>query len=111
MPQGTVNRKAIGKDDFQGMVAGATMTQELAVGELDRFEIVTQLAHCQWTVRGTTGRIADDAITVDLAVERFDSPEENERPETRRVLKLDGTWSGRMGAIGGMTVDQSARRR
>ena len=91
-------------------VAGDKMTQEIAVGELDRFEVVTQLAHRRWTVRGTTGGIADDAILVDLAVERIDSLEEKEMPQTRRVLKLDGTSSGRMGAIGGMTIDQSARR-
>jgi hypothetical protein len=96
---------------FKLSVDGDKMTQEIAVGELDSFEVVTQLAHRRWTVRGTTGRIADDAISVDLAVERIDSPEEYEKPETRRVLKLDGTSSGAMGAIGGMMIDQSVRRR
>jgi hypothetical protein len=87
------------------------ITQEIAVGELDCFEVVTQFDHRRWMVRGTTGRIKDDAIPVDLTVQCFVSPESNETATTQRNLKLDGTWSGNMGAIGGIMIDQSARRR
>jgi hypothetical protein len=87
------------------------MTQEIAVGELDHFEVVTQFDQRRWTVQGTTGRIADDAIPVDLVVRCFVSPRIQETHTTQRNLKLDGTWSGNMGAIGGFMIDQSARRR
>ena len=70
---------------------GDKMTQEIAVGELDSFEVVTQLARRRWTVWGTTGRIADGAIPVDLTVQRFDGPENNETATTPRNLKLDET--------------------
>ncbi len=86
-------------------------TQEIAVAESDRFEVMTQFDNRRWTVRGTTGRIADDALPVDLTVQCFVSPTCNETSITPRNLKLDGTWSGNMGAIGGFMLDQSIRRR
>jgi hypothetical protein len=96
---------------FKLSINDGKITQEIAVGELDCFEVVTQFDHRRWTVRGTTGRIADAVIPVDLTVQCFVSPESNETATTQRNLKLDGTWSGNMGAIGGIMIDQSARRR
>jgi len=45
-----------------------------------------------------------------VRVECSVSPEFNESATTPQYLKLDGTWSGNMGAIGGIKVDRSARR-
>jgi hypothetical protein len=86
-------------------------TQEIAVSESDRFKVVSQFDNRRWTVRGTTGHVADDSLPVDLTVECFVSPTVNETSIAPRNLKLDGTWSGNMGAIGGFMLDQSARRR
>jgi hypothetical protein len=97
---------------FKLSINDGKITQEIAVAESDRFEVVTQFDKRRWTVRGTTGRIADDALPVDLTVECFVSPAYKEAHITQRNLKLDGTWSGNMGAIGGsLMINQSVHRR